>query len=95
LAAQIAEVPDSGPYLALVGHSGVVRAKLGLRSWESPFLDLTDAKGVVRASLGSISLEDPNSGDQVRRPTSSLILFDSAGTALWKTPWKQEHAAKK
>jgi len=44
---------------------------------------------VVRAALGSVELQNPESNEQVRRPASSLVLFDSDGTALWKNPLKQ------
>lgn len=88
VAAQLAAVDGSGPRLALADSNGVLRAQLGLRAWESPFLDLADDQGVVRAALGSVELQNPESDDQVRRPPSSLVLFDSDGTALWKTPFK-------
>jgi hypothetical protein len=67
----------------------VLRAQLGLRSWESPFLDLADDEGVVRAALGAVELQNPESNEQVRRPPCSLVLFDFDGAALWKTPLKQ------
>jgi hypothetical protein len=88
IAAQLAESAESGPYLGLADRDGVLRAKLGMRSWDSPFLDLADATGLVRASLGSLELQNPDSNEQVRRPASSLVLFDSDGAALWKTPLK-------
>jgi hypothetical protein len=87
VAAQLAAMGESGPHLALADSNGVLRAQLGLRSWESPFLDLADDQGVVRAALGSVELQNPDS-DQVRRPPSSLVLFDSDGAALWKSPLK-------
>ena len=88
VAARLAATDGSGPHLDLADGNGMLRAQLGLRAWESPFLDLADDEGVVRAALGSVELRNPESNDEVRRPPSSLVLFDADGTALWKTPFK-------
>lgn len=75
-----------GPSLTLMDSRMKNRAVLGL--WENgePYLTLLDSNGQVRATLGSTDLKHPLTGANVRRPCSSLVLFDEEGKIIWSAP---------
>jgi hypothetical protein len=80
-----------GPSLTLMDDRMKNRAVLGL--WENgePYLTLLDRNGQVRATLGSTLLRDSVTGSSVRRPCSSLVLFDENGKIIWSAP---QHVAR-
>jgi hypothetical protein len=75
-----------GPSLTLMDGRMKNRAVLGL--WENgePHLTLLDRNGQVRATLGSTVIRDSMTGSSVRRPCSSLVLFDEKGKIIWSAP---------
>jgi hypothetical protein len=75
-----------GPSLTLMDGRMKNRAVLGL--WENgePHLTLLDRDGQVRATLGSTVIRDSMTGSSVRRPCSSLVLFDERGKIIWSAP---------
>ncbi len=76
----------AGPSLALMDGGMKNRAVLGLWEDGEPYLRLLDRNGQVRASLGSTVLRDSLTGSSVRRPCSSLVLFDEKGKIIWSAP---------
>jgi LytS/YehU family sensor histidine kinase len=77
---------DGGPSLTLMDGRMRNRAVLGLWEDGEPYLRLLDRNGQVRATLGSTVLEDSQTGTSVRRPCSSLVLFDEKGKIIWSAP---------
>ncbi len=63
------------------------RPRAGLTSpGLGPTLTLYDPDGAPRALLGPVELRDPRRATVVRRPASSVILFDQDGKVLWQAP---------
>ena len=75
-----------GPSLTLMDGTMKNRAVLGLWEDGEPYLRLLDENGQVRATLGSTVLRDSLTGRSVRRPCSSLVLFDEKGKIIWSAP---------
>lgn len=75
-----------GPSLTLMDGRMKNRAVLGLWEDGEPYLRLLDRNGQVRATLGSTVLRDSLTGSSVRRPCSSLVLFDEKGKIIWSAP---------
>ncbi|MGD8982506.1 MAG: hypothetical protein PVH99_17900 [Desulfobacteraceae bacterium] len=75
-----------GPSLTLMDGRMKNRAVLGLWEDGDPYLTLLDRNGQVRATLGSTVLMDSLTGSSVRRPCSSLVLFDEKGKIIWSAP---------
>lgn len=75
-----------GPSLTLMDGRMKNRAVLGLWEDGEPYLTLLDRNGQVRATLGSTVLRDSLTGSRVRRPSSSLVLFDEDGKIIWSAP---------
>lgn len=75
-----------GPSLSLMDGSMKNRAVLGLWEDGEPYLTLLDRNGQVRATLGSTEVKNPWTGANVRRPSSSLVLFDEEGKIIWSAP---------
>lgn len=75
-----------GPSLALMDGTMKNRAVLGLWEDGEPYLRLSDRNGQVRATLGSTVLRDSVTGASIRRPCSSLVLFDEEGEIIWSAP---------
>lgn len=75
-----------GPSIALMDSRMKNRAVLGLWEDGEPYLTLLDRSGQVRATLGSTILRDSLTGSSVRRPSSSLVLFDEDGKIIWSAP---------
>ncbi|MGD8226338.1 MAG: hypothetical protein PVH82_18235 [Desulfobacteraceae bacterium] len=75
-----------GPSLTLMDGRMKNRAVLGLWEDGEPYLRLLDRNGQVRATLGSTVLRDSLTGSSVRRPCSSLVLFDEKGRIIWSAP---------
>lgn len=75
-----------GPSLTLMDSRMKNRAVLGLWEDGEPYLTLLDRNGQVRATLGSTDLKHPLTGANVRRPCSSLVLFDEEGKIIWSAP---------
>jgi len=75
-----------GPSIALMDGRMKNRAVLGLWEDGEPYLTLLDRSGQVRATLGSTILRDSLTGSSVRRPCSSLVLFDEDGKIIWSAP---------
>jgi len=75
-----------GPHLAL-SHGSKQRAVVGLDLDGSPEIALSDEAGKQRAILGRTSLEETPTGMMsMRRPESSLVLFDKDGKVIWQAP---------
>ena len=75
-----------GPSLSLMDGAMKDRAVLGLWEDGEPYLRLLDRNGQVRATLGSTVLKDALTGTSIRRPCSSLVLFDEEGKIIWSAP---------
>jgi hypothetical protein len=75
-----------GPSLTLMDGRMKNRAVLGLWEDGDPYLTLLDRNGQIRATLGSTVLRDSLTGSSVRRPCSSLVLFDEKGKIIWSAP---------
>lgn len=75
-----------GPALALMDGTMKNRAVFGLWEDGEPYLRLLDRNGQVRATLGSTVLKDSLTGASIRRPCSSLVLFDEKGEIIWSAP---------
>ena len=75
-----------GPSLTLMDGRMKNRAVLGLWEDGEPYLTLLDRNGQERATLGSTDLRDSLTGSSVRRPCSSLVLFDEEGKIIWSAP---------
>ena len=75
-----------GPSLTLMDGRMKNRAVLGLLENGEPYLTLLDRNGQVRATLGSTVIRDSMTGSSVRRPFSSLVLFDEKGKIIWSAP---------
>jgi hypothetical protein len=75
-----------GPSLTLMDGRMKNRAVLGLWEDGEPYLRLLDRNGQVRVTLGSTVLRDSLTGSSVRRPCSSLVLFDEEGKIIWSAP---------
>ena len=75
-----------GPSIALMDGRMKNRAVLGLWEDGEPYLTLLDRSGQVRATLGSTILRDSLTGSSIRRPSSSLVLFDEDGKIIWSAP---------
>jgi hypothetical protein len=75
-----------GPSLTLMDGRMKNRAVLGLWEDGEPYLRLLDRSGQVRATLGSTVLKDSMTGSSVKRPCSSLVLFDEKGKIIWSAP---------
>ena len=75
-----------GPSLTLMDGRMKNRAVLGLWEDGEPYLTLRDRNGQVRATLGSTDLKHPLTGANIRRPSSSLVLFDEEGKIIWSAP---------
>ena len=75
-----------GPSLTLMDSKMKNRAVLGLWEDGEPYLTLLDRNGQARATLGSTDLKHPLTGAHLRRPCSSLVLFDEEGKIIWSAP---------
>jgi hypothetical protein len=75
-----------GPSLTLMDSRMKNRAVLGLWEDGEPYLTLLDRNEQVRATLGSTEVKNSLTGANVRRPCSSLVLFDEEGKIIWSAP---------
>ena len=66
---------------------GTGRPRATLASTDvGPALTLSDPNGAPRAVVGPVELRDPRRATAVRRPASSVVLFDQDGKVIWQAP---------
>ncbi|MFQ5804439.1 MAG: hypothetical protein ACE5JQ_16235 [Candidatus Methylomirabilales bacterium] len=74
------------PFLYFYDKAGKNRLDLSVSPNGSPSLSLLDKEAEIRAALGSTSVEMTRTGAVVKRPESSLVLFDKDGKVIWQAP---------
>ena len=84
--AALALTADGQPMLGLRDEKGDGRAVLIVLPDGRPLLGLYDENGKSRAALGATDLRDTRTGTAVKRPESSLVLFDPEGKIMWSAP---------
>jgi len=52
----------------------------------NPVLQLWDSNNQIRAVLGPTDLIIPETKVEIKRPLSSLVLFNEKGNVVWEAP---------
>lgn len=73
------------PTLRVMDPTGRPRAVLTSTDL-GPTFTLYDPNGAARTLVGPVELRDPRRATVVRRPASSVVLFDQDGKVLWQAP---------
>lgn len=74
------------PALSLYDAAGRRRAVLSLGADGSPGFSLMDADSRLRARVGCTQTRDTETGKTTNYPESSITLFKSTGTVVWRAP---------
>jgi hypothetical protein len=77
---------DDNQSIIIYDKLGNNRLSISLNKDEEPSIDLYDKLKNARLSLGSVYLVKEKTGTEIKRPASSLVLFNEKGNVIWKAP---------